>query len=144
MLELVTRRCSAKKLCWKFRKIRRMQKNVAGLQAFNSINLYMRSISCTGCRISASIYNNNFTGTFQAFCIRPRSSHLESVRLIKIPENYMWRSSLVVKSYKKISLSNLLLYVFRLHFLRTHHDYFFEEALKLWEHSFFQENTNEK
>ena len=37
MSELVTRTCSAKKLSWKFRKIRRMQKNVAGLQAFNFI-----------------------------------------------------------------------------------------------------------
>ena len=99
-------------------------------------------ISCAGCRISASIYNNYFTGTFQGFCIKARSSHWKVCSFNQNP----WKLSV-----KKLISSN----VARCHTKKLFHAYSFiylafifaerititssKEALKLREHSFFHE-----
>ena len=75
---------------------------------------------------------------------------LEGVHLIKIPDNYLWRSQFVVKLgeanrqvYKKNFFSLILLCVFCLYFLRTHHDYFFRRGFEFVQALFLSGNINE-
>ena len=85
---------------------------------------------------------NYFTIVFQAFYTRTASSHsktLKFLKILKIPENYLWRRcEMPACMFTKKALSNILFHVFGLHFLRMHHDYLFWRGLKVREHNFFQ------
>ena len=77
---------------------------------------------------------NYFTGAFQAFYTRVRSSHskafiyLKSLKIICEEVNSLWSCAIPTCKFTKKTLSHILLHVFCLHFLRTHHDYFFRRG----------------
>ena len=79
---------------------------------------------------------NYFTGAFQAFYTRTRSSHskafmyLKSLKTICEEVNLLCSWEMSTCKLTKKTLSNILLHVFCLHFLRMHDDYFFQRSFE--------------
>ena len=74
---------------------------------------------------------NYFTSAFQAFYTRTRSSHSKTfiyLKSMKIICNEVPRCQLA--SSRKKTISHILFHVFCLHFLRMHHDYFFQRGFE--------------
>ena len=93
---------------------------------------------------------NYFTGAFQVFYIRTRSSlskmfiylkYLKITCVKKLIRNEVARCN--VQVYEK-ALSNILLHVFCLHFLRTHHNFFFRRGFECVQAQFPSENISKK
>ena len=99
------------------------------------------AILCTSCRISTTRYRKNyFPGAFWAFYTRSRSSHSKALIYLKIQKtvcegvNLLWRCEMPTSKLTKKTLSHILLHAFCFHFLRIHHNYFFQrgfESLRL-------------
>ena len=77
--------------------------------------------------MSTAKYNKKyFTSAFQALCTKTRCSYLvEYIYLKFIKRCEMPTCKLTRKTY-----SHILLHVFCLYFLRTHHDYFFRRVFE--------------
>ena len=89
-------------------------------EVFQNTSFLDHLISCTSCRISTTRYSKKlFHKCFSS-----------------ILYNEVARCQ--PASLRKKTLSHIFFHVFCLHFLRMHHDYFSEEALKVCEHNFFQ------
>ena len=93
---------------------------------------------------------NFFTGAFQAFYKRTRSGHskafisLKSLKTIcqeVICKNVARCQTAILR---KKPLSHILLYVFSLHFLRMHHDYFYRQGFESVRIQFLSGNISGK
>ena len=75
-----------------------------------------------------------FTGAFEAFYTRKRSSYSKAFIYLKFLKifyeevNLWWSCEMPTCKLTKKPLSHILLLVFCLHFLRIHHDYFFRRG----------------
>ena len=91
-----------------------------------------------------------FTGTFQAFYTRTRSSHskafiyLKFLKIICGEVNTQWNCEMPTWKFTKKALSNILFQVFCLHFLRIQHNYFFRRGLESVRAQFLSGNTRGK
>ena len=107
------------------------------LHGIFSEHLFLRTI-LGGCFCEfqpPDIVKNYFTGAFQAFCTSSRSSHskefiyLKSLKTICEELNLLRSCEMPTCNFTKKALLHILLYVFFLHFLRTH--FFSKGALKV-------------
>ena len=98
------------------------------LHGIFSEHLFLRTI-LGGCFCEfqpPDIVKNYFTGAFQAFCTSSRSSHskefiyLKSLKTICEEVNLLRSCEMPTCNFTKKALLHILLYVFFLHFLRTH------------------------
>ena len=100
----------------------------------------------------ANTVKNYFTGAIEAFYTRTRSSHLKayiylkSLKIICEEVNSLWSCEMTNCKYTK---KNSVTYppscnTFCLHFLRTHHDYFFQRGFERVRAKFLSGNINKK
>ena len=91
-----------------------------------------------------------FTGAFQAFYTRSRSSHLKAFIYLKFVKtvckevNLLWICEIPTRNVMKKALSHILRHVFYLHFLRVHLDYFFRRGLGCVRAQFLSGNVSGK
>ena len=104
-------------------------------------------ISCTEFQ-PADIVKIYFTGAFQVFQARTRSSHSKTFISLKslkiICEGLIRKELLPTCKFTKKTFSHMLLPVFCLHFLKTHHDYFFRRGFESVQAKFLSGNVSKK
>ena len=85
---------------------------------------------------TADTVKNYFTGAFQAFSTRTRSSHvkafnyLKSLKIICEEVNSWWSCEMLTCKFTKKTLSHIYLHVFCSYFQRSHDHYFFQRGFE--------------
>ena len=91
-----------------------------------------------------------FVGAFQAFFTRTRSSHLKafiylkSLKTICEEVSLGWSCEMPTWKFTKRNSFTHLLQVFCVHFLRTHHDYFFRRGFESVQAKLILESRSKK
>ena len=122
-----------------------------------SEHFFYTAILGISCRILTTRYSKKlFHRCFSSILYQIEKYPFEGTHLLKIPENYLWRSYEVVMKLQdaqrlvptckltKKTISHIFLHAFCVHFLRIHQNYFFRRGFESLRAQFLSGNVSGK